>query len=466
MSLAKPWSSTAFRLALTYGVLLVLTMSIVLSVFYVQTVGVLRMRMDRQAENHMRRLVEHRDKYGEPALEAEIQQTLLDGVNTDTEILILMDGDGNPIIGNADVVPARRLTEMGVRDLKVRRNGRIIAGRVAVAQLSDGKLLAVGSDMQVQSDVEELFGRASLLAGLVALGMAVLGAGAFRRVVEERAADIRSTMARVATGDLRQRIPVTRRDDEFTLLNRDINTMLDRLELLMDGIRHVSNTIAHNLRTPLTRILLRLRNAQQATPEEKNETLALVAQEVAELGVVFDKLLQIAEVESGASRKNFAPVDLRALLVDVVEFYEPLVEDAGGVLRLQVEGTPMALGDGDLLASAVANLVDNAIKYGSLPDGDHGADMLLRAGVAHEHGRDGGAWGVEIIVQDRGPGVDAQTREKMSTRFYRAESDREGYGLGLASVLAIVQLHGGKLGFENMHPGLQARIWLPGLPTA
>src|SRR5256885_11836805 len=145
------------------------------------------------------------------------------------------------------------------------------------------------------------------------------------------------------------------------LLNRDINTMLDRLELLMDGIRHVSNTIAHNLRTPLTRILLRLRNAQQATPEEKNETLALVAQEVAELGVVFDKLLQIAEVESGASRKNFAPVDLRALLVDVVEFYEPLVEDAGGVLRLDVEGMPMALGDGDLLASAVANLVDNAI---------------------------------------------------------------------------------------------------------
>src|SRR2546427_18660 len=165
MSLAKPWSSTAFRLALTYGVLLVLTMSIVLSVFYVQTVGVLRMRTDRQAENHMRRLVEHRDKYGEPALEAEIQQTLLDGVNTDTEILILMDGEGNPIIGNADVVPARRLTEMGVRDLKVRRNGKIIAGRVAVAQLSDGKLLAVGSDMQVQSDVEELFGRASLLAG-------------------------------------------------------------------------------------------------------------------------------------------------------------------------------------------------------------------------------------------------------------------------------------------------------------
>ena len=466
MPLAKPWSSTAFRLALTYGVLLVLTMSIVLAVFYVQTVGVLRARMDRQAENHLRRLVEHSELYGDAALEAEIQQTLIDGVNTDTEILILTHASGVPIIGNAEVVPARRLTDLGVRDLKVRRNGRLIAGRVAVARLPDGKLLAVGSDMQAQSDVEDLFGRASLIAGLVALGMAVLGAAAFRRVVEERAADIRSTMARVATGDLRQRIPVTRRDDEFTLLNRDINAMLDRLELLMDGIRHVSNTIAHNLRTPLTRILLRLRNAQQASAEEKNETLALVAEEVAELGVVFDKLLQIAEVESGASRKNFASVDLRALLVDVVEFYEPLVEDAGGVLRLDVEGAPMALGDGDQLASAVANLVDHAIKYGCLPGSVHGADMLLRAGVAHEHGIDGGAWGVEIIVQDQGPGVDEQTREKMCTRFYRAESQRQGYGLGLASVLAIVQLHGGRLSFENTHPGLQARIWLPCLPAA
>jgi signal transduction histidine kinase len=134
------------------------------------------------------------------------------------------------------------------------------------------------------------------------------------------------------------------------------------------------------------------------------------------------------------------------------------------VLRLDVEGMPMALGDGDLLASAVANLVDNAIKYGSSPGSAHGADVLLRAGVAHEQGMDGGAWGVEISIQDQGPGVDAATREKMGTRFYRAESEREGYGLGLASVQAIVQLHGGRLSFENVHPGLQARIWLPGLP--
>jgi signal transduction histidine kinase len=463
MAQAKPWSSLAFRLALSYGGLMVLTMSIVLSVFYVQTVGVVRTRIDKQAEIHLRRLMEHSGKYGPAALENEIHQTLRDGVDTDTEIIILMHSDGTPIVGNADLLRTRRLTTMGMRELKVMRNGKVVTGRVGVAELPNGDLLAVGSDMQLQRDMEDLFGQASLLAALAALAMAVVGALVFRRVVDERAVDIRSTMARVAAGDLRQRIPASGREDEFTLLNKDINSMLDRLEQLMEGIRHVSNTIAHNLRTPLTRILLRLRNAQQAPVQEQSATLAAVAQEVAELGVVFDKLLQIAEVESGASRKNFAPVDLKALLIDVLEFYEPLVEDSGGIMQLDTRGEPVALGDGDLIASAVANLVDNAIKYGAVPDSEHGCDVLLHAGMAHEHGAEGGAWGVEITVRDKGQGVDPQTMEHMTTRFYRADSDQQGYGLGLASVLAIVQLHGGRLSFQNLHPGLMARIWLPAL---
>ena len=460
MMRSKPWSSLAFRLALSYGALMVLTMTVVLAVFYVQTVGVVRVRLDRQAENHLRRLMEHSAKYGPGALESEILQTIRDGVNTDTEILILMDPDGEPIVSNAEVFPPRKLSIMGVRELTVKRGGRLIVGRVAVAEMPDGNLLAAGSDMQLQRDMEELFGQASLMATIAACVMAVLGALVFRRVVDERAAAIRSTMARVAAGDLRQRIPVDKRNDEFTLLNRDINTMLDRLEQLMEGIRHVSNSIAHNLRTPLTRILLRLRNAQQSSPQMQSATLALVAEEVAELGIIFEKMLQIAEVESGASRKNFAVVDLHALLVDVVDFYEPLVEDAGGVLRLEAKAGVHALGDGDLIASAVANLVDNAIKYGASMSAESCADVLLKARAAQENGSDT-AWGVEITVQDQGPGADPQTLEKMTTRFYRAESDRQGYGLGLASVLAIVQLHGGKLSFHNSHPGLLARIWLP-----
>ena len=462
MSGSRPWSSLAFRLGLSYGAIMVLTMSIVLAVFYVQTVGVVRVRLDKQAENHLRRLMEHSAKYGPGALESEILQTIRDGVNTDTEILILMDPDGEPIVSNAEVFPPRKLSIMGVRELTVKRSGRLVVGRVAVAEMPNGNLLAAGADMQLQRDMEELFGRASLMAAIAACIMAIIGALVFRRVVDERASAIRSTMSRVAAGDLRQRIPVDKRNDEFTLLNRDINAMLDRLEQLMEGIRHVSNSIAHNLRTPLTRILLRLRNGQQASPQMQSATLALVAEEVAELGVVFEKLLQIAEVESGASRKSFAPVDLQALLVDVVDFYEPLIEDSGGALRLDVHQGVQAFGDGDLLASAVANLVDNAIKYGASSAESKTGDVVLTARDAQESGLDS-AWGVEITVQDQGPGADPQTLEKMTTRFYRAESDRQGYGLGLASVLAIVQLHGGKLSFQNASPGLIARIWLPSI---
>ena len=464
MARPRPWSSLAFRLALSYGSLLILTLVTVLAVFYVQTVGVLHARVDRQAENHLRRLIENHAQHGQAALESEIRRMLQDGVNTDTEIVILADAQGTVLMGNAMAEPLRRLSTMGVRDLRVRRGGEVVLGRVAVGQLPNGQVLAVGSDLQALHYMEELIGHASLMAAVIALLLAMLGALVFRSAVGDRASDIRNTMARVAAGDLRQRIPIGGLDDEFTQLNRDINSMLDRLEQLMEGIRHVSNTIAHNLRTPLTRILLQLRNAQHAPAAEQGTTLLRVTQEVEEMGVIFDKLLQIAEVESGINRASFARVDVRALLMDVEDLYAPVAEDEGGSLRAEVRDSPVALGDGDLLASAVANLVDNALKYGGrrtdVPEKKHAADIVLLASEAPAQGP-GSARGVEIIVRDHGVGVDQQTLEKMTTRFYRARSDRHGYGLGLSSVQAIVQLHGGQLRFENAHPGLQARIWLP-----
>ncbi|MPM78294.1 putative sensor histidine kinase TcrY [bioreactor metagenome] len=236
----------------------------------------------------------------------------------------------------------------------------------------------------------------------------------------------------------------------------------------MEGIRHVSNTIAHNLRTPLTRITLQLRNARGLAPEAQAATLARVAGEVEELGVVFDKLLQIAEVESGTSRAQFGPVDINALLVDVAEFYEPLVDENGGRLALDAQPALEVLGDGNLIASAVANLLDNAIKYGGAAEAQ-GPTLAVRVALMARRApmEDGqGAMGIEILVQDNGPGVDPSLIEKMTTRFFRARSDRSGYGLGLASVHAIVQLHGGRLAFTNLPRGLQARIWLPQMPTA
>ncbi|MGE8318156.1 MAG: sensor histidine kinase [Comamonas sp.] len=465
--LPRPWSSLAFRLALNYGVLLVLTVAIVLAVFYMQIVGVLLTRLDQQASLQLKRLQEYSYKHGVDGLREEIEFVLRDGVDSDTEILILMDADGTPIVGNARPQPARVLSGMGVRDIMVVRRGKLVEGRVAVARLPDGHLLAAGSDMQAQRDVEALFSRASTIVIAVALLMALGGALTFRRAVELRAGDIRNTMALVAAGDLRQRIPVQPgHHDEFTLLNRDINGMLDRLEHLMDGIRHVSNTIAHNLRTPLTRILLQLRAAEHQPPEAHAATLAAVTHEVAELGVVFDKLLGIAEVESGAAREAFGPVVLRTLLEDLCELYEPLVQEQDGSIVLQVQGEPTAWGDANLLASALANVLENAIKYGAGTDGR--LQLELQASLLPEQALPEGMppGSVQLLLRDHGPGVAAEDLPQLATRFYRAERSRQGYGLGLASVLAVVRLHGGQLLFEPVAPGLAVRIVLPAIPEA
>jgi len=258
-------------------------------------------------------------------------------------------------------------------------------------------------------------------------------------------------MARVATGDLRQRIPVTRRDDEFTLLNRDINTMLDRLELLMDGIRHVSNTIAHNLRTPLTRVLVRLRAVELGLPDDDAQRGAVAAaiRELEELAVVFEKLLQIAEVEAGARRQQFASVALDVIANDVAELYEAVAEAQGIALRREPCEAATALGDRDLLAGAVANLVDNALKY-------CGAGAVVRIGTRTVNGR------AQLFVQDDGPGIPAAERERIGVRFHRLDRSTPGHGLGLASVRAVIALHGGQLAFEDAAPGLRARIDLPG----
>ena len=385
----------------------------------------------------------------------------------ESTIILLLDRVGETIIGNARIVPPRRLSQFGMRELQVWRDGRQIVGRVQALELSNGNFLVVGSDMQAQRDIEDLFARASGIVTVFALLLAVIGAITFRRVVDMRAADIRTTMARVAAGDLAQRIPVPAgHKDEFALLGRDINSMLERLQQLMDGVRHVSNTIAHNLRTPMTRILLRLRAAENADPAEQRETLRLVANEVAELGQVFDKLLAIAEVESGALRQAFTAVDVAALLEDMYELYEPLVQEQGGSIQLQVQGRPQALGDRNLLASALANLVENAIKYGS--QAGQGVHMVLEASEAGDVdvadlGSD--APQTAITVRDLGPGVAQADLAQLAQRFFRAHQEQPGTGLGLASVSAVVRLHGGQLRFRNGHPGFEVQMHLPAVPA-
>ena len=260
-SVGRPWSSIAFRLALYYGGLLLLTMVVVLAIFYGQMVGVLSTRMDQQAKQDLKRLETHARHYGEASLEQEIRSLLNDGVDSQTEIVILTDAHGAMLLGNASIQPQRSLSHTGLRELHLQRHGRSITGRVAVARLPSEHMLIVGSDMEALRDIEQRFMRASLSAIVIVVILALSGSVGFRRLVDERASSIRRTLQQVASGELDARIPLVERDDEFTRLAHDTNKMLDQIEQLMDGVRHVSNTIAHNLRTPLTRVLLQLRSA-------------------------------------------------------------------------------------------------------------------------------------------------------------------------------------------------------------
>jgi signal transduction histidine kinase len=382
---------------------------------------------------------------------------LNDGVNSDNEVLIVTDPQGNTLIGNARLKHPRALSSFGKRELDVVRRGETYAARVQATPLDDGNMLIVGTDTRPLEEMEHLFVRASAWTALISVFIIAVGAAGLRRMVEERAANIRATMTQVAAGHLDKRIAVDPHPrDEFALLYRDINHMLDQLQQLMDGIRNVSNTIAHNLRTPLSRMRLRLEDMRQRSASAAlAPDLEALSDELMQISAMFERLLAIAEVEAGALRMQFSPVDVSSLLLEAKDLYDPLVEDQGGELTVHVPEGLRCQGDADLLASALSNLIENALKYGR-QDGRLRIHLAARA-VLH----DAAGPAVEVSVSDQGPGVAPQDLERLTQRFFQASHGSRGLGLGLASVQAIVQVHLGRLVFENAAPGLRARMILP-----
>jgi signal transduction histidine kinase len=447
---ARWWSSIAFRQALIFGVLIVFTMAVLLAVVYVRTVGVWQRRIDGQIESTTERLVDYHKRSGSTVLGNHINSLLGDGIDSDTEVYTLVAPDGHVVAGNLAVTSEITTPSRGISEHRVVRAGRPSRSRLRVTALSDGSLLIVGRDMQDQHELDQLIRGAIFSGAIVTLLIAAVGALLFRRQLERRIGTIRETAARIERGDLAQRVPISPQQDEFARLSRDINAMLDRIHALMEGVRHVSNTIAHNIRTPLSRVLARLYTAQNAAnpAEALPEAVGFAVAEIQDLNVVFDKLLRIAEVESGARRQTFMAVSLNAIAIDALELYDAVAEAKGLTLSHTLDAQPTVTGDGDLLANAVANLIDNAIKY--TPSG----------GAIHVDTRREGA-SVTLTVRDSGRGIPEEERTRVGTRFYRLDHAVPGSGLGLASVLAIARLHGGSLQLENAGPGLIARLVLP-----
>jgi signal transduction histidine kinase len=444
--------TVAFRLALGYGLLAIGSMSVISAAFYFGTVGVLSRSTDAKIISLSNRLADHYETRGDGGLRQEIQQLLADGIEQDTEVYLLVAPDGRKMAGNISgwttaAAPLDRLT-----DTKVIRNGRPSLSRLLPRLLPNSSILVVGRDMQDRREIEQLVWRALLAGGAVALLLAIGGALLFRRQLEHRVGAIRRTAREIEAGDLTRRIPISGVDDAFARLNRDINSMLDRIEHLMNGVRHVSNAIAHDLRTPLGRIRGRLEEALRpgGSTMELVETGRFSIAQVDELIQMLDNLLQIAEAESGTRRQSFTLVRLSQVVSDVVELYDAAAEEAGITLLTEISGDPLTFGDKNLLTSAVANLLDNALKYAG-----GGATVLVHAARERDT--------VSIRVQDDGPGIPVTERPRVVERFYRLDRSRSlpGNGLGLSIVTAVASLHWGRLCLEDAAPGLAARIVLP-----
>ena len=445
-------NTVAFRLAVGYGTLVLCAVAVISAVLYFGTVGVLGREIDAKLLAISERLINHFEIRGNAALQHEMQELLTDGIDQDTEVYLLLGPDGQKVLGNLSTWPRDKMLVDRLTDQTVIRYGRTSISRLLSHELPNGATLVVGRDMEDVHEIEQLVLRALVLGGAIAVLLAIGGALLFRHQLEHRVAAIRRTALEIEAGDLSRRIPVSDADDEFTRLNHDINHMLDQIQHLMDGVRAVSNAIAHDLRTPLGRIRSLLDGALRpgTTREQLSETASAAIRGIDDLIVIFDKLLQIAEAESGTRRQSFQPIQLKETVTGVVELYDAAAEEKGIALLLDINGEPATLGDKDLLASATANLIDNALKYAGSK-----ATVLVR--VIQERDT------VSIVVQDDGPGIPPEERARVITRFYRLDRSRSlpGNGLGLPIVAAICHLHGGTLSLEDAGPGLMVRIVLP-----
>jgi signal transduction histidine kinase len=448
--------SVGMRLALGNGAMLAATILVITAVFYFGTVGVLDRSVDGKIRSIAARL---RSSYGTRApaeLVREIKQELNDGIDSDTEIFLLLSASGQPLAGNLTRWPDSATPRGQLLDRDVMRSGKASSARLIVESLPDGATLYVGRDLSEQRAIRGLVLNALDAAAAIAVVLVALSAYLFRRRLEMRINDIGHTARAIGAGDLQSRIAISG-DDEFARLSIDINRMLDRIEQLMDGVRHVSNAIAHDLRTPLSRVRSGLDEALRHDPTAAGLSSAARAaiESIDELIQVFNKLLQIAEAESGMRAAAFAAVDLQQLVLDMSELYDAAAEESGVHLRVLTRTPVWAAGDRDLLASAVASIIDNAIKYA-------GSGSHVDLGAYQTPG------GASVVVEDNGPGVPDAELPKLAERFYRMDRARNppGNGLGLAIVAAIATLHGGRLQLTHATPGLRVAIELPLLQPA
>jgi signal transduction histidine kinase len=340
-----------------------------------------------------------------------------------------------------------------------------------VLSLADGSRVLVARNIDGQRAVLDHL-RWNFLFGFGTLSLLGIGAGILAgRHLLRRIGTITDTADTIMSGDFSRRVPVSGRGDEFDHLSSRLNGMLERIEQLMGGLKEVSDNIAHDLKTPLNRLRNRAEAALREAPTQQKfgssshkAALERVIEDADELIKTFNALLLIARLEAGSIADSFEPFDLGALVADVGELYEAVAEDAGVTFKLVKPERVMVRANRQLIGQALANLIDNAMKYGTptLEAEQRGIKPEITLAMAVANGS------IELSVADRGPGIPAADRERALRRFVRLDQSRtkSGTGLGLSLVAAVARLHGGTMRLEDHAPGLRIILVLDAAAVA
>ena len=442
--------SQAFRIVLLYLAIFAASVTALVAFVYGNTALVLAQQTDETIGAEVTGLAELYTRLGMPGLTDVIIGRSIHGGQG---LYMLARPDHRVIAGNLDIWPQMANENGGFIEFNYERriagNVELRRARGKVFRLAQGFLLLVARDIHERSELERLFTTTLPWAVALMLAMGIAGGFFVSRRFLARLDVINRTSREIIAGDLWRRVPVSRSGDEFDDLAGHLNRMLDRIERLLHGIREVSDNVAHDLRTPLNRLRNRLELASMRQPPDSDvaRDIAAAVEETDRLIATFNSLLLIAEAEAGSVRETMEDFDLTEVLEGVSELYAPVAEEKGLAFSSRTAGAAVLHGNRNLISQALANLVDNAIKY--TPPGGEVSVALERTNL-----------GFSLTVADSGPGIPTADRARVVDRFVRLESSRHspGTGLGLSLAAAVARLHDAELVLSDNAPGLRATL--------
>jgi signal transduction histidine kinase len=453
--LAKTLRSSTLRLALIWIGIFGTAVIALLGYIYWSTASYMLRQSDQAIAMELVTLREAYTRAGREQLIAAIAQRMAGG-QRESGVYLLADPSGAALAGNLATWPENLKEPGGWGNFRVPEwkpnAARQPLLRATFERLPDGTRLLVGKDIAELDQVADRINTALLLTTLLIVAVAAAASASITRRTVGRIESINATSRAIMQSGLSERIPLRGTKDEWDELATNLNSMLDRIETLMGEVKQFTDNVAHELRTPITRLRGRLEKSYNSL-REGDAHKSMIADTIADLDSVqriFSSLTRISQIEASDRTAAFRTIDLAEIVREVVELFDAAAEEKGGQLETIGDQRVLVTGDRDLLFDAVANLVDNAIK--------HGRD----AGRVTVEVRQSDA-GSAIAVSDEGPGIPSDEIRNVFKRFYRLERSRQnpGNGLGLSLVAAVARLHAAQIETFDNAPGLTIRLWFP-----